>query len=70
MMVIKVRMIKELEAMNRVNLKKVVKSISELSMWKFHDFSINQILREISFWDSRSAKSAIFTKNFIRIVKK
>ena len=29
-------------------------------MWKFHDFSITQILREIDFWDSRGAKSAIF----------
>ena len=29
------------------------------TLWKFHDFSINQILREINFWDSRSAKSAI-----------
>ena len=30
-------------------------------MWKFHDFSITQILREIKFGDSRSAKSAILT---------
>ena len=30
-------------------------------MWKFHDFSITQILREITFGDSRSAKSAILT---------
>ena len=28
---------------------------------KFHDFSITQILREINFGDSRSAKSAILT---------
>ena len=28
-------------------------------MWKFHEFSITQILREIKFEDSRSAKSAI-----------
>ena len=28
---------------------------------KFHEFSITQILREINFWDSRSAKSAILT---------
>ena len=27
---------------------------------KFHDFSITQILREINFGDSRSAKTAIF----------
>ena len=32
------------------------------SMWKFHDFSITQILREINFRDCRSAKSAIFTR--------
>ena len=30
-------------------------------MWKFQDFCITQILREINFWDSRSAKSAILT---------
>ena len=30
-------------------------------MWKFHDFSISQILREINFGDSRNAKSAILT---------
>ena len=30
-------------------------------MWKFHDFCIIQILREINFEDSRSAKSAILT---------
>ena len=28
-------------------------------MWKFHDFSITQILREINFGDFTSAKSAI-----------
>ena len=30
-------------------------------MWKFHEFSITQILREINFGDCRSAKSAILT---------
>ena len=30
-------------------------------MWKFHNFSVIQILREISIGDSRSAKSAILT---------
>ena len=30
-------------------------------MWKFHDFSITQILREINFTDSTSAKSAKLT---------
>ena len=29
-------------------------------MWKFHDFCTIQILREINFEDSRSAKTAIF----------
>ena len=28
-------------------------------MWKFQDFSVTQILREINFGDSKSAKSAI-----------
>ena len=31
------------------------------TVWKFHDFSISQILREIKFGDSRSAKSANYT---------
>ena len=31
------------------------------TVWKVKDFSITQILREINFGDSRSAKSAIFT---------
>ena len=31
-------------------------------MWKFHDFSITQILREINFGDFRHAKSAISTR--------
>ena len=31
------------------------------TVWKFHDFSITQILREINFEDSRRAKSAILT---------
>ena len=29
-------------------------------MWKFHDFIVTQILREINFEDCSSAKSAIF----------
>ena len=33
----------------------------EITVWKFHDFLITQILREINFRDSRSAKSAILT---------
>ena len=31
------------------------------TVWKVHDFSITQILREINFGDSTSAKSAILT---------
>ena len=31
------------------------------TVWKFHDFSITQFLREINFGDSRSPKSAILT---------
>ena len=31
------------------------------TMWKFHDFPITQIFREINFGDSRSAKCAIVT---------
>ena len=30
-------------------------------MWKFQDFPITQILREINFEDFKSAKSAILT---------
>ena len=29
-------------------------------MWKFHDFTIAQILREINFGESRSSKTVIF----------
>ena len=29
------------------------------TVWKFHDFSISQILREINFWVFRSAESAV-----------
>ena len=31
-------------------------------VWKFHDSSITQILREINFVDSRSVKSAILIR--------
>ena len=41
-------------------------------MWKFHDFSVIQILREIHFGESRSAKTAVFTifgaLNFVDLV--
>ena len=38
-----------------------VTEISSHTVWKFHDLSITQILREINFGDGRSAKSAILT---------
>ena len=31
------------------------------TVWKFHDISITQILREINFWGCTSAKSTIIT---------
>ena len=36
----------------------------ECTVWKFHDFSITHILREINFGDTRIAKYAISTLNF------
>ena len=36
-------------------------STCSFTVRKFHDFSITQILREINFGDSESARSAIFT---------
>ena len=36
-------------------------TLTDCTMWKFHDFAIIQILCEIKFEDSRSAKSAILT---------
>ena len=35
--------------------------MKNLTVWKFRDCSITQILREITFWDSISAKSTILT---------
>jgi len=44
----------------------------ENTVWNFHSFSITQILREINFGDSRSAKSAVFvileSVNFLYLV--
>ena len=37
--------------------KKYSCSYYVLTVWKFHDYSIDQILREINFGDSRSAKT-------------
>ena len=39
----------------------VSKIVNFYSMWEFHDFPITQILREIKFGASRSAKSVNFT---------
>ena len=45
---------------------------SPLTVWKFQDFCISQILREINFVDSRSAKTAIIVNlgavNFVHLV--
>ena len=30
------------------------------TMWKYHGFSVIQILREINFGESRSSKTAVF----------
>ena len=41
-------------------------------MWKFQDFCITDILREINFVDSRSAKIAVFAilgaVNYVHLV--
>ena len=34
---------------------------SQITVWKFYDFSITQTLREINFGESKRAKSAILT---------
>ena len=43
------------------------------TLWKFQDFSVAQILREINFGESRSSKTAIFAilrpANFVHLVK-
>ena len=43
-----------------------------MSVWKIQNFSVTQILREINFGDSRSAKCAISTHseglNFVNLV--
>ena len=42
------------------------------TVWKFQDFCITVILREINFEDSRSAKSTVFAilgaPNFVKLV--
>ena len=40
-----------------------------VTVWKFQDFSITQILRESNFGESRSSKNAIFgTLTFVNLV--
>ena len=41
--------------------KLLTATTSLTTVWKLHDFAITQILREINFGDTRSAKSAILT---------
>ena len=41
--------------------KRQITSCLRFTVWKFQDFAITQILREINFEGSRSAKSAILT---------
>ena len=35
-------------------------SCLSFTVWKFHDFSVTQILREINFGESRSSENAVF----------
>ena len=42
-------------------IKYLVKSTQLITVWKFHNFSITQILREINVEDFSSAKLAILT---------
>ena len=37
----------------------IIPKIQDSTVWKFQDYSITQILREINFQDFRSAKTAI-----------
>ena len=40
------------------------------TVWKFHDFAITQILREINFGEFRSAKIAVFANlGLLKIAK-
>ena len=42
------------------------------TVWKFQDFSVTQILREINYGESRSSKTAVFAilgvLNFVNLV--
>ena len=50
-----------LAMLNLVFITKLVLTESGLlTVWKFHDFSVIQILREINFGESRSSKTVKF----------
>ena len=62
-----------LAMLNLVFITKLVLTESGLlTVWKFHDFSVIQILREINFGECRSYKSAVFAifgfLNFVNLV--
>ena len=40
----------------------------QLTVWKFHDFFVTQILREINFEDSRSSKIPVFALTFVNFL--
>ena len=44
-----------------INQNNCKQQSDQITVWKIHDISITQILREIKFGDSRSPKSAIYT---------
>ena len=44
-----------------INQNNCKQQSDQITVWKIHDISITQILREIKFGDSRSSKSAIYT---------
>ena len=52
--------INQLLALERVEGKISKKLVAVRTVWKFHDFPITQILREMNFGESRSSKTAVF----------
>ena len=53
--------VKTLKRTKRQELQQCVLFLEVVTVWKFHDFSIIQILREINFRDFGSLKKAILT---------
>ena len=49
------------ELLDTEGVQMLISSSLIWTVWTFQEFSIAQILLEINFWDSRSAKSAILT---------